>query len=279
MGGKEQGTVMDHYETFRALHAPGELLVLPNAWDALSARLVEDAGARAIATTSAVVAWAHGVPDGNRLAPALLAAATARIARAIRVPLTVDAEGGLEEDPAAVAANVSALIDGGAVGINLEDGTGAPELLARKIEAIRKAIARQRASLWINARTDVVLAQLVPRDQAVAEIGRRAALYRDAGADSLFAPGVSDPETIAGVVAAAGEMPVNLLSVPGLPGGAELRRLGVRRLSAGSALGAVAYAAARDAARSLLDEGDTAALQQRPHIDYGPTNALFRDRS
>lgn len=266
----------DHYETFRALHAPGELLVLPNAWDAASARLVEEAGARAVATTSAVVAWAHGVPDGNKLSPALLAASAGRIARAIRVPLTVDAEAGLEEDPAAVAATVGALVDAGAVGINIEDGAGAPELLARKIEAIRKATARQRASLWINARTDVVLAQLVPRAQAVAEIARRAALYREAGADSLFAPGVADPETIAAVVEAAGEMPLNLLAVPGLPGGAELRRLGVRRVSAGSSLGAVAYAAARDAARAMLAAGDTAALLERPRLEYGATNALFR---
>jgi 2-methylisocitrate lyase-like PEP mutase family enzyme len=261
--------------TFRALHAPGELLVLPNAWDALSARLIEEAGAKAIATSSAMVAWAHGVPDGNQLAPGLLAASAARMARAIRVPLSVDAEAGLTEDPAAVAANVSALVDAGAVGINLEDGAGAPELLCRKIEAIRKATSRNGFSLWINARTDVVLAQLVPRAQAMAEIARRTVLYRDAGADSLFAPGVSEPEMIAGVVQAAGDMPVNLLSVPGLPGGAELRRLGVRRISAGSSLGSVAYAAARDVARAMLAAGDTAALLERPRLDYGATNALL----
>ena len=261
--------------TFRALHAPGELLVLPNAWDALSARVIEEAGAKAIATSSAMVAWAHGVPDGNRLAPGLLAASAARMARAIRVPLSVDAEAGLTEDPAAVAANVSALVDAGAVGINIEDGAGAPELLCRKIEAIRKATSRGGFSLWINARTDVVLAQLVPRAQAVAEIARRAALYRDAGADSLFAPGVAEPEMIAAVVQSAGDMPVNLLAVPGLPGGAELRRLGVRRISAGSGLGSVAYAAARDVARAMLASGDTATLLERPRLDYRATNALL----
>jgi 2-methylisocitrate lyase-like PEP mutase family enzyme len=266
---------MGHDATFRALHAPGELLVLPNAWDAASARLIEEAGAKAIATSSAVVAWAHGVPDGNRLEPGLLAASAARIARAIRVPLSVDAEGGLTDDPAAVAANVVALVDAGAVGINIEDGSGAPELLCRKIEAIRRATSRNGFSLWINARTDVVLAQLVPRAQAAAEIARRAALYRTAGADGLFAPGVSDPDLIAAVVQAAGDMPLNLLAVPGLPGGAELRRLGVRRISAGSGLGSLAYAAARDAARAMLATGDTAALLERPRLEYGPTNALF----
>src|SRR6187200_2191757 len=125
-------------KTFRALHEAEDLLILPNAWDAASAKVIEDAGAKAIATSSAGVAWALGFPDGDVLPPKMLADLTARITDVIKVPLTVDFEGGYTTNPAKVGENLKPLIDAGAVGINIEDGEGTPKLLAEKIEKARK---------------------------------------------------------------------------------------------------------------------------------------------
>ena len=112
-------------DVFRALHAPGRLLLLPNAWDAGSARLIEACGATAIATTSAGVAWARGHADGHELPVEKLLAVVTDIARVVSVPLSVDAEGGYSDDPAQVGELARQLAEAGAVGVNLEDG-GAP---------------------------------------------------------------------------------------------------------------------------------------------------------
>ena len=122
----------DALQQFRRLHQDG-ILLLANAWDAGSARLIESLGAKAIATTSAGVAWAHGYPDGDALPFDLLVATTAEITRIVTVPLTVDSEGGYSDDPAAVGESIARLIGAGAAGINLEDGAGTPDLLCAKI--------------------------------------------------------------------------------------------------------------------------------------------------
>ena len=108
-------------QTFRALHEASDVLILPNAWDAASAKVIEDAGARAIATSSAGVAWALGFPDGDALPPKMLAELTARITNVLKVPLSVDFEGGYTTDPAKIGEHLKPLIDAGAVGINIED--------------------------------------------------------------------------------------------------------------------------------------------------------------
>src|SRR5580704_7403795 len=148
-------------ELFRALHATGKLLILPNAWDAGSARLAEDCGAKAIATSSAAVCWAHGYADGETMPTAILLAAVAEIVRVVNVPVSVDSEAGFSSDPEAVADFVMALARAGAVGINLEDGTAPPDLLAAKIAAIKNACEREGMDVFVNARTDVVLKKLV----------------------------------------------------------------------------------------------------------------------
>src|SRR5687767_8449868 len=175
----------DTARQFHDLHARGVLL-LPNAWDAGSARLMESLGAKAVATTSAGVAWSHGYPDGDLLPVRRLVATIADIVRVIRVPLTVDVEGGYSDDPAAVAETVAGLIDVGAVGINLEDGGGDPELLCAKIEHIKRASARLGVALFVNTRTDMYLRGLAPPERRVEETLARAARYRAAGADGLF---------------------------------------------------------------------------------------------
>ena len=214
----------DHAATFRRLHQCG-LLRLANAWDAGSARLIESLGAKAIATTSAGVAWAHGYADGSQLPMSRLVDTAASIARVIRAPLSVDFEDGYARDPATVADNVARVIDAGAVGINIEDGADSSDLLAAKIERIKRMATERGVDLFVNARTDVYLRGLVGEDKRVAETLARAKRYRDAGADGLFVPGLADVGEIGEVVASAG-LPLNVMSLPGLPSAAELEALG-----------------------------------------------------
>src|SRR6185436_19077316 len=142
---------------FRQLHERG-LLLLPNAWDAGSARLMESLGAKAIATTSAGGAWARGDNDGNRLPVPKLIGVVEEIARVVRVPLTVDLEAGYSDEPSAVAETAARVAAAGAVGINIEDGEGSPDLLCAKIEAVKRAAQGSGVDLFVNARTDVYLA-------------------------------------------------------------------------------------------------------------------------
>jgi 2-methylisocitrate lyase-like PEP mutase family enzyme len=237
-------------EAFRRLHQDG-LLLLANAWDAGSARLIESVGARAIATTSAGVAWAHGYADGDLLPLSALVATVAEIARVIRVPLSVDMEGGYSSDPATVAANVAAVADAGGVGLNIEDGSDAPDVLCAKVERVK---AKVGANVFVNVRTDVYLRALVAPEKRVAETLARAARYRAAGADGLFVPGVIAPDEIRTIAAEAG-LPLNVLARTGLPGASDLAALGVRRLSAGSGITSAAYGRMRTLASAFLIDG------------------------
>lgn len=259
--------------TFSALHSGPAVLVLANAWDPGSARLIEDLGGKAVATSSAAVAWAHGWPDGDALPLSLLAETTRAIAATIGVPLSVDAEGGYAATPEEAAANVAALVEAGAAGINIEDGDGPPELLAAKIRAIRAMAEARGVALFINARADVYLRGLAPAETAVAETLRRAALYAEAGASGLFVPGLADADAIR-AVAAGTRLPLNLLARPALPDAAGLAALGVRRLSAGSNLAQMAWATVEDAARDFLATGASAPTCVAGAL-YGRMNALM----
>jgi 2-methylisocitrate lyase-like PEP mutase family enzyme len=264
-------TTPDAASAFRRLHQ-GELLLLPNCWDAGSARLTESLGARAIATTSAGVAWAHGYRDGNALPPRLLAATVGEIVRVVRVPVTADMEGGYSDDLAAVETAVALVVEAGAVGINLEDATKPPDLLCRKIEAAKRGAKSAGVDLFVNARADVYLRGLVPPERRVEETLRRAALYRAAGADGFFAPNLSDPEEIRAVASGAG-LPLNVIPARGLPPIVELRGLGVARLSAGADIAESMFGFVSGLARGFL------ATRAYPITDsampYAEINALF----
>lgn len=262
--------------SFHRLHHGPELLRLANAWDAGSARLIESLGAKAVATTSAGVAWSHGYPDGDALPVPLLVQTVASIARVIRVPLTVDAEGGYADEPAAVGSNIAALIEAGASGINIEDGAGAPDLLCAKIEAAKRAGARHGIDLFVNARTDVYLRNLRPAPERVAEVIARAKRYAAAGADGIFVPGLTAPEEIREIVAAI-DRPLNLLAWPGLPDAGTLAQLGVRRLSAGSGIVQGLYGRAAAGADAFLRDGRSGPLGEGA-MAYGEINALFAPR-
>jgi 2-methylisocitrate lyase-like PEP mutase family enzyme len=265
----------ERVERFRKLHQEG-ILVLPNAWDAATARVFEDAGAKAIATTSAGVALVHGFPDGNHLPRALALAAVERIVRSVKVPVSADIEAGYGRTAEEVCETVRGVIGAGAVGINLEDGTEAPALLVAKLEAIRSLAAREGSDLFVNARIDVYLNGGGEPEGNFAESLRRAALYVEAGADGIFIPGLVDAERLRAFCAAV-PLPVNALAFRGLPPPAELARLGVRRLSAGSGPQRAALGFARKVAVELLEEGSYRGfLEGVP--SHAETNALFTAR-
>ena len=263
---------------FRAL-TQESTLVLANAWDAGSAAVIAAAGARAIATTSAGVAWSLGRGDGQQMTREEMAQSAARIVAAVDLPVTVDAEAGYgptEEDAAATA---RAVIAAGAIGLNLEDST-APrgplftvERQSARIRAVRAAaVEAGLPELVINARTDVYLSQVGAPEDRLGETLERAAAYAQAGADSLFVPLLLDLDTLR-KLADASPLPLNVLAVPGGPSVAELARAGVRRISLGAGVARAAYSAARDAALELLNEGTYQSVAGAVESSY--LNGLF----
>ncbi|HWH85355.1 MAG TPA: isocitrate lyase/phosphoenolpyruvate mutase family protein [Pseudomonas sp.] len=258
---------------FHQLHQQG-LLILTNVADATGARLVESLGGQAVATSSAAVAWAHGYPDGNALPLERLVATVESIARVVSVPLSVDVEAGYSDDLGGVAEVLDAVIAAGAVGINIEDGSGDPELLASKIALAREVAGKRGVKLFINARTDVYLRALVPAEQRVAETLRRAALYQAAGTDGLFAAGVMAADEIAAICQGTA-LPVNVLGLPGLPSPQELQDIGVRRLSAGSGIAEFLYGAMGGLVKSFLATG-TLDTRELKAFTYSEVNGLLK---
>lgn len=247
-------------EQFRRLHEGPAVLVLPNAWDAASAAIMADAGAQAVATSSAAVAWAYGYADGDVLPIELVIATIAAAVKAAGdTPVTADIEGGFTDDLDQLSANIARVIEAGAVGINIEDGGQDPALHARKIAAVRAQAAKQGVALFINARTDVYLRGLAQGEAAYEEAVKRAALYAEAGADGIFVPGVADPATIQRLAAAI-RRPLNVMGWTGVPKAAELQSLGVRRLSSATSPFRVAYSAMARAVAAYLRDGDPDAL-------------------
>ncbi|MEW1825212.1 isocitrate lyase/phosphoenolpyruvate mutase family protein [Streptomyces sp. NPDC088196] len=270
-----QNTLRDRALAFRALHVPGRPLILPNAWDAASARIVEDAGASAVATTSAGLAWALGVADGDRLDRERALEAVARITASVAVPVSADIESGFAKDPAGVADTVRAVLAAGAVGVNIEDALYGGEGVLRPIAEQAERIAAARAAadaegvpLFVNARIDTFLRGAGGVDATL----ERAAAFRAAGADGIFVPGAVEPGTVK-ELADGIEAPLNVLVGPGAPPVAELAVLGVARVSAGSGIALAAYAVVRRAARELLDTGTYGA--QTGGLGYGELNSLL----
>jgi 2-methylisocitrate lyase-like PEP mutase family enzyme len=226
-----------------ALHQPGNPVVLINVWDVVSARLIERSGARAIATTSAGIAWALGYPDGERIPRDEMLRVVERIARAVSVPVTADLEAGYGPRASDVADTVRLAIGAGAVGMNLEDciegrGGGAERLLpidaaTERVVAARAAADATGVRFVINARTDVFLRNVGDLAARLGHAVERVNAYRAAGADSLFVPGVRDAETI-GALAREIDGPLNVVVGPGTPSLGELGRLGVARISLGA---------------------------------------------
>lgn len=258
---------------FHQLHRQPTPLILPNAWDAGSARQIASLGAQAIATTSAGVAWSLGYRDGDVLPLEEHLGAVRRMHRVLDVPLSVDIESGYADDPARVGDNVARFIEAGAVGINLQDGSAPPELLCRKLEAARAAAQRSGTALFINVRCDVFARQLAGPAERVDETLRRARMYREAGADGLFVLGATDAREIA-QLAAGTELLLALIAWPGLPDVSELAALGVRRVSTGSWIPQTLWTHTAALARGYLEQGVAAPLVEAAE-SYGVVNATL----
>ena len=253
---------------FRSLHRPGQPLVLPNAWDAASARLIEEAGAAAIATTSAGVAWSIGAGDGEAVGRDRALDLIARVASTSCRSAPIS-KAGSAEDPDGIAETIRRVLDAGAVGVNLEDG---PRPAAEHVERIAAARKAAGSALFINARIDTYLMSLGDPATRLRDTLDRAAAYIAAGADGIFVPGVADAETIA-ALAAELAVPLNVMAGPGSPSISELAGLGVTRVSLGPAIALAAYAAARRAARELLAAGTYQALDGS--LGFAETDALM----
>lgn len=270
---------------FRELHtrSADSPLVLVNAWDAMSARLVEAAGARAIATTSAGISWALGYPDGQGLTRDAMIESVRRIVSAVRIPVSADVESGYgDSTPDDVAATVLAVAAAGAVGVNLEDSpgvNGAP-LVAIDIQAARLAAGRAAATasgvnIFINARVDVFLKQVGDESGRFDDTVRRAKAYVAAGADGIFVPGVTNADVIRSLAAAVGA-PLNVLAMPGAPTIAEMRELGVSRASVGPGLARSVMAFIRRAANEVLVDGTYESIREQ--VPSPEANKLFAAR-
>jgi 2-methylisocitrate lyase-like PEP mutase family enzyme len=254
-------------EVLRGLHTAPELLVLPNVWDAASARTAAAVpGVRAIGTASWSIAAAHGLHDGEAIGRDAMLAAVARIAAAVDLPVSADLERGFGAQPRDVAETVARAIAAGAVGVNLEDAVDDATLRPVAAQVRRLEVARGRAQaegvpVVLNARTDVLLLE-PPGDPE--EALARARAYAQAGADCVFVPGLHDRDLIARLVAEAGA-PVSLLVTPASPSLDELAALGVARVSFGPGTMGVALQALRDAVAALVDHGPLpGALSFRP---------------
>lgn len=264
-----------------ALHRGPNILVLPNAWDAASAKIFEAAGFSAIATTSAGIARALGYPDGERLSRDEMLAAVKRITDAISVPVTADMEMGYGDSPEEVAETAGAVIVyARAVGMNLEDASSRkPGALVdasfqvEKIKAIREVAASTGVPLVLNARTDVFLRGVGEPATRLDEAIRRANAYRKAGADCLFVPGVTDRETIGRLVRGI-QGPINILAVAGSPPIAELQKLGVARVSVGSGPMIATLGLIRRIANELLQSGTYSSFTEGA-IPYAEAKKLF----
>ena len=247
-------TQTEKVEEFRALHHRKEILVLLNAWDAVSARVFEVAGAPALATTSSGVAASLGYPDGQKISREQMVGVVNLICRRVDIPVSADIEWGYGTTVGEVCDTVRAVIEAGAVGINIEDAMHDPSWLVERIAAIRAVAAACNVPLFINARTDVYLRGAGDTAARFTEAVRRLRAYEEAGADGLFVPGLGDPDTI-GELLREIRLPLNILAGQGVPPAKELERLGVRRVSMGGGLQRAALTQARRVATEVLAKG------------------------
>jgi 2-methylisocitrate lyase-like PEP mutase family enzyme len=268
---------------FRLRHRGIGVLLLPNAWDVASARVLEEAGFSALATTSAGIAFSLGYPDGQRISREEMMARIGRIARAVHLPVTADLEWGYGSTAEEIVRTTREVIEAGAVGINLEDASGRSDQpllpldrVLEKIKVVRETAAAMRMPLVVNARTDIYLLEGGNPDASYTEAIRRLIAFRDAGADCVFAPGLKDAETIGRLVKDVA-CPVNILAVPGTPSIDELEKLGVARVSVGSGFMRATLGALRGMAEELRNSGTYSALAGG--IPYKDLNEMMERRA
>lgn len=241
-------------------HQKGASLLLPNAWDSASALLFERAGFPAIGTTSMGIAFAHGYPDGQQISRMEMMQAIARITASAQVPVTADIEAGYGPTVEDVAETIHEVIKAGVAGVNLEDSLGMFKPLytieeqSRRIAVAREEATRAGLSLVINARTDMYLFQVGDEATRLEETIKRARAYLQAGANSIFVPGVTDLSLIQVLVREI-PGPLNIMVGAGTPSAPELFKVGVARVSLGGAVMLASMGLIRDIARELREQG------------------------
>jgi 2-methylisocitrate lyase-like PEP mutase family enzyme len=260
------------------LHEAPSILVLPNVWDVVSARMVERAGFPAVATSSAAVANSLGYPDGQRIAREEMLTVVRRIASKVSVPVSADLESGYGTSLDEIAGTALGLVEAGAVGLNFEDSTGDPARplfevaeQVEKIKCLRETGDKLRVNIVINARTDVYLEAVGDPASRFEHTVTRLNAYRAAGADCLFAPCVDDSQTIGKLVKAV-KGPLNILARPQTAPLAELERLGVARVSLGSWPMRAVMTAFDRLVRDLRERGTFESLEAG--IPYAEMNKL-----
>jgi 2-methylisocitrate lyase-like PEP mutase family enzyme len=253
----------DRRARFRELHAGSELFVMPNPWDVGSAKLLAACGFQALATTSAGFAWALGKHD-QQVTRDVLVAHVEAVAAATPLPLNVDSERLYPDDPGGVAETVALLAGAGAAGCSVEDynpatgGIDPVEVAAERVALAAEACHGLDEPMVLTGRAENHIRNVADLDDTIA----RLVAYRDAGADCVYAPGLSELDQISAVVNAV-DVPLNVLALRGGPSIPELASVGVRRVSTGSLLAAAAYGALVVGARELLDEGTSTYAQGR----------------
>jgi len=271
-------------EQFRKLHHGPRLLFLPNAWDVASARILEECGHPAIATSSAAVAFSLGYPDGQRISRDEMLEMCGRIARAVDVPVTADLEAGYGTSVKDMVDTVKAAIAAGIVGMNLEDVTGDDEtsfadlpLQVEKIRAVRETAKSLGVPFVLNARTDIYLMPIGLEATRFERTVERLRAYRDAGASCLFAPCLYDRDTIAKLVKAV-EAPLNILANPTCPPIAELEIIGVARVSTGSGIMRATLGLVRRIGKEML-EARSCEMMFAGTIPHAELNRMMRRRT
>ena len=269
------GTQEEKAKTFRALHKGGEMLILPNIWDPLGARLLESLGYAAIATASASVAFTNGYDDGEQIPLHDALTRISEITRIVNVPVSADFESGYAGDDVTLQRNIDLLLQTGVVGLNFEDynarsGALYPiDVQCKRIKVIRKAAEAAGIPFFINARTDVYLRpNLYTQDQKLSETSTRGKAYLDAGADCIFPPGMKDKEELSKVIQTL-QAPVNVIAIPGIPDFKTMEDIGVARLSLGPGYLKIAIKAMKDLALKLKGhDGLTDVLQNDVTSDH-----------
>ncbi len=276
---KSQG---ERAEDFRALHRKDRILVLPNAWDAASARVFENAGFPAVATSSAGMMVSLGYPDGEVIDRNEFVKTVSRIAKLLTVPLSVDVVAGFGETPDEVVATVRDVIKAGAVGVNIEDFIHAEkkmfpvEVQIEKVKAVKRLGESMKVPIVINARTDALRYAGGDDTAKLKEAIRRASAYRDAGADCVYPMGLIDPSLISTFVKAV-RFPTNVMVRKGLPPVKDLERLGVARISFGPSASYAAMGLLKRISREVLENGTYDSLLDGS-ISYDELNSLAAPR-
>lgn len=249
-------------EDFRKLHRAPPILLLPNCWDPMSARIFEAAGFPAGATTSGGLAWALGYQDGEKAPWPEVVAATRRIVDAVRVPVSADIEEGFGDTPEAVGRNVAEIIRAGAIGINLEDGTPRPGQPVRpiadaaaRIRAARAAAEAEGVPIVINARVDLYLKQVGDEASRFSQTVQRAEAYLAAGADCIFPFALADLDVIRRLTAAI-KAPINIVGRAGTPPLRQLEAAGVARVSVASGPALTVLSLIQRIATELRNKGE-----------------------